>query len=180
MNILGMGVAELILVMIIALIVAGPQRLARWAYVLGRLMGQAREMWSRMMEGVQKEFDDAGLDIKLPKDFTNRGQMRRFADEALRPLREPVQQAMDEYRQEAKQLETTIRQEAEIDMTNLSKPANGADAARAKAEETDNGRDTGEQTESQPEPKANGQQEGYGTWSGVAVPRGGEPRNEKE
>ncbi|MFW5691547.1 MAG: hypothetical protein ACOCXZ_03505 [Chloroflexota bacterium] len=116
MNILGMGLWELVLVLVIALVVAGPKRTLNWMYVLGRFAAQVREMWSRVMEGVQKDLDDAGVDIKLPADPTDRAEMSRFARDALRPLQEPMQKAMRDYENEARQLEKTIKDEAHLEI----------------------------------------------------------------
>lgn len=109
MNILGMGIWELLLIMIIAMVVAGPQRLLRWAYLAGRFFAQVRVVWGRVMEDVQREFDEAGVDVHLPKDPSNRQQMRRFAQEALRPIREPMQQAMQDYEEERRRLNQELK-----------------------------------------------------------------------
>ena len=63
MEIFGIGGAELVAILIIMLVVAGPKRMVQWAYVLGQYVSKARAMWDGVMAGVQKEIDDAGLDI---------------------------------------------------------------------------------------------------------------------
>ena len=68
MNILGVGAAELVAVLLIMLVFAGPKRMIHWSYVLGQHVAKFRKIWSETVDLVQKEFDDAGVDIKLPKE----------------------------------------------------------------------------------------------------------------
>ena len=63
MEIFGVGGAELAAILIIMLIVAGPKRMIQWAYVLGQYMAKARAMWAETMTYVQKELNDAGMDV---------------------------------------------------------------------------------------------------------------------
>lgn len=104
MNVFGVGGWELAAILIIALIVAGPQRMAKWAYVLGQYMGQLRVMWSQVMTSIQKEFDDAGIDVKLPKNIPTRNDINRFAGEMLEPISKQMQSAMDEVNEEASKI----------------------------------------------------------------------------
>jgi Sec-independent protein translocase protein TatA len=111
MNILGLGMWELVLILVIAMVVAGPKRLLHWSYIVGRFLGQVRVMWGNAMDSVQKEIDDAGVDFQLPRDPTDRRQVQRFTQDALKPFREPMEQAM----REAQELKRTIEAEARID-----------------------------------------------------------------
>ena len=67
MNLLGVGVPELVVIFIIMLVFAGPKRMVKWAYVLGQYTAQLREMWQQTVAAFQKELADANLD--LPKDL---------------------------------------------------------------------------------------------------------------
>jgi sec-independent protein translocase protein TatB len=74
MNILGVGPAELIVVLIIMLVVAGPKRMVQWAYQIGRYTAQLRAMFQETMNAIQKELSDSGLDVtkdlpSIPKSF---------------------------------------------------------------------------------------------------------------
>ncbi|TVR24081.1 MAG: hypothetical protein EA396_02150 [Anaerolineaceae bacterium] len=100
MSIFGIGIWEIVMIMLIALIVAGPRRLLNWAYVTGRFFAQMRQLWDRTVSAMQKEIDSAGVDFKLPKDPTDRRAMRRLAEDAVRPLREPMEKAMRDYEAE--------------------------------------------------------------------------------
>lgn len=112
MNIFGLGLWELVLIVIIMLVVAGPQRMLQWAYHAGQLLGKARDLWSQLMLSVQREFDDAGVDVQLPKDL-NRAQIEKFTRNVMKPLQEPIQQGMRAYKEEAKKLEAEVKSEVE-------------------------------------------------------------------
>jgi Sec-independent protein translocase protein TatA len=105
MNILGVGGWEFFLIFVIMLIVAGPKRMIQWAYELGRYVAYLRTMWSQMMNMVQQELDDAGVDIKLPKELPTRRNVTKVAGEMMRPVKE----AMDEYEAEMKDIEKTMK-----------------------------------------------------------------------
>jgi Sec-independent protein translocase protein TatA len=110
MSLFGVGIMELVLVVMIALIVAGPKRMIQWAYLTGRFIAQAQHTWSKAISAMQKEFDDAGVDLHLPKDPMNPQEMRRFKEEALKPIREPMEQAIRDYQQEQRNLHNEIKQ----------------------------------------------------------------------
>jgi sec-independent protein translocase protein TatB len=68
MNILGVGPAELIVILIIMLVVAGPKRMIEWAYQAGKYAAQLRAMFQETMDAFQKELAQSGID--MPKDLT--------------------------------------------------------------------------------------------------------------
>jgi len=96
MNIFGIGGAELVLILLIALVVAGPKRMIEWAYHLGRWMAKLRQMWSQMMDVVQQEVDAAGLDVQLPKELPTRQSVNQTINQAIKPLTDPLRQTLDE------------------------------------------------------------------------------------
>lgn len=148
MNIFGVGSAEFVLILIIALIVAGPKRLIEWSYIAGRYIGQMKVLWSQMVESLQQDLDEAGVDIKLPKQLPNRSNIDKVAGEVLRPLAEPMQQAMKDYEAEVKKLDDSIKELADEAKVEASLPS------------LDSEESTGE-----PQTKTD-----FGTWSGGATP----------
>ena len=154
MSFFGVGTWELLVILLIALIVAGPKRMLEWAYYLGRILGKFRVMWSQVMETIQQELDDSGVDVKLPKTFDRRA-INQTASDFMRPFSEEVRRAEeayraelksieDKYHHEVKELDSSIRtagtQQTSIDET---APQNGA---------VDRGNNNPPQT-------------GFGTWS---------------
>jgi Sec-independent protein translocase protein TatA len=148
MNIFGVGSAEFVLILIIALIVAGPKRLIEWSYIAGRYVGQLKMLWSQMVESLQQDLDEAGVDIKLPKQLPNRSNIDKVAGEVLRPLAEPMQQALKDSEAEVKKLDGSIKELADEAKVEASLPS------------LDSEESTGE-----PQAKT-----GFGTWSGEATP----------
>lgn len=110
MNIFGIGGAELVLIILIMLVVAGPQRMIRWAYHMGRYVGMLRTMWAQMMEMVQKEVDAAGYDIKVPRDLPTRDNVSKLIRDAAKPLSDPLEKTMREVTQPVKDTLQEVKQ----------------------------------------------------------------------
>ncbi|MCY4145637.1 MAG: hypothetical protein OXE95_09495 [Chloroflexi bacterium] len=100
MNIFGIGAWELMAILLIMLVFAGPKRMIHWSYVLGQHVARFRKIWAETVDVVQKEFDDAGLDIKLPKEPPTRQNMNRAIAAAAKPLTQPVQDTLDEVKKD--------------------------------------------------------------------------------
>ncbi len=69
-GIFGVGPGELVVILIIMLVVAGPKRMIAWAYMLGKYTAQLRAMFQETMNAFQKEIDAAGVK-ELGKDLPN-------------------------------------------------------------------------------------------------------------
>lgn len=123
MEILGIGGAELVAILIIMLVVAGPKRMIRWAYVLGQYTAKARAMWAETMSYVQKELNEAGMDVELPKDIPTRGSLNREiskqVNKAVAPISKPLQETMDATKSEVQQ----IKKDATITEKDTTKAA---------------------------------------------------------
>jgi Tat protein translocase TatB subunit len=88
MNILGVGAPEIIIITLILLIVAGPRRMARWAYVAGRYMARLREMWAEATSTLQEELEATGLKDEL-SEFRKAGEFN-VVEEVRRAIAEPA------------------------------------------------------------------------------------------
>jgi sec-independent protein translocase protein TatB len=88
MNFFGIGLPEIILIMVLALIVVGPQRLPELAAQLARLVRQARRYAGRVTSQLKYELGD------LTEEYET--------------LRQEVQQLRDELRQQAKPLQAEL------------------------------------------------------------------------
>ena len=102
MNILGVGAWELVAVLLIMLVFAGPKRMIHWSYVLGQHVAKFRKIWSETVDIVQKEFDDAGVGIKLPKEPPTRKTLNRSVTEAVKPLTNPLQESLEDVNKDLK------------------------------------------------------------------------------
>jgi len=96
MNVLGVGGIELLIVLVIMLVVAGPKRMIHWSYILGRYLAKFRRMWSETVDIVQKEFDEAGVGVQLPRQVPTRGSLNKQAGKMLSGVTAPVQETLDE------------------------------------------------------------------------------------
>jgi sec-independent protein translocase protein TatB len=114
MEIFGIGGFEVALVIIIALVVAGPGRMAVWARTLGRWVSKMRQLWSVTAAQLQRELDDAGVDFKVPRDIPTR---RTIVQELSRSstvaeFRKPIeefQSALKEGQDAAREVSDTLR-----------------------------------------------------------------------
>ena len=100
MNFFGVGGAELIAIFVIMLVFAGPKRMIHWSYVLGQYVAKFRVIWSQTVDLVQKEFDEAGVDIKLPKEPPTRQNLNRSLGEAIKPMTKPIQDSLAEVKKD--------------------------------------------------------------------------------
>ncbi len=96
MNVFGVGAWELVAILLIMLVFAGPKRMIHWSYVLGQHVSKFRKIWSETVDLVQKEFDDAGVGIKLPKEPPTRKSLNTSVAAAMKPMTQPVQDSLNE------------------------------------------------------------------------------------
>ncbi len=94
MDILGVGGWELVAILLIMLVVAGPKRMIQWSYTLGKYVAQLRKMWAETAQMLQKEFDEAGVDVQVPKNIPTRGDINREISRALTPVTKPFQESL--------------------------------------------------------------------------------------
>lgn len=100
MEILGIGGLELVMIIAIMLVVAGPKRMIQWSYTAGRYLSQLRRMWGETAQMLQKEFDQAGIDVKVPEKMPTRASIRGDINRALSPVTKPIQDQMDAVKNE--------------------------------------------------------------------------------
>ena len=195
MNFFGVGGAEIIAILVIMLVFAGPKRMIHWSYILGTYVSKFRKMWSQTVDLVQKEFDDAGVDITLPKEPPTRQNLNRAITDAVKPVTNPVQQSIDEVKKDMdtfQELSDTLQDKKPLSAPGnvkntavasgaVKRPAPGksADADKpktpklaAKASETSSlnlGSWSGDHTGADSGSKANGKSVDLGTWSDAAA-----------
>ncbi|MCU0481707.1 MAG: hypothetical protein MUE54_10930 [Anaerolineae bacterium] len=92
MEIFGVGGVELLLIIVIAMVVAGPKRVVQWAYHAGKFFARVRKIWGEMMMVIQKEMNDAGMNVELPKTPPTRQNI----SQATRNLMKPYMKELDE------------------------------------------------------------------------------------
>jgi Sec-independent protein translocase protein TatA len=167
MNILGVGGWEVAVILVIMLIVAGPKRMIAWAYVLGQYTSKLRRMWAETMTAFQKELNESGVDIELPKDIPTRGTLNQEVGKMLTPLTKPFQEAMQE---------GDLSDSLPKNLIGTTKIGNGTPSGAAKppaagaaTNSPPAAKPAPPKTQTPPKPATNGQTGGsFGTWSGDA------------
>jgi Sec-independent protein translocase protein TatA len=96
MNIAGIGGMELVAILIIMLVIAGPKRMVRWSYLLGQYVAKFRVMWGETVDMIQKEFDAAGVDVEVPRELPTRQNISKQVSKAFEPVTRPVKETLDE------------------------------------------------------------------------------------
>jgi len=122
MNVFGVGGPELIAILIIMLVFAGPKRMIHWSYLLGQYLAKFRAMWSQTVDLVQKEFDDAGVGIQIPKEPPTRKNMNQAIADVMKPVTQPVQESLDEVKKDVESLQE-VGAELKNKTQNLPSPA---------------------------------------------------------
>lgn len=140
MNFLGVGGTELLLILLIALIVAGPRRLITWSYELGRWLARAQRIWAESARMMQRELDEADIDFKVPRQIPTRRGLNQQLKSAIRRAAAPIQEPLDE-------LQGEIRSDLNADIRTLDQASR---ELRGEAKKT--------------QPPATGSPD-YGSWS---------------
>ncbi len=126
MEFLGIGGFELAVIFLILLIVAGPKRMIAWSYTLGKYVSVLRNMWAETAAMLQKEFSDAGVDVKIPTEPPTRGSINRMitntVSKAAAPITEPLKEAQRQVQEPLKQAQRDIREP----LKDVQKAANAA------------------------------------------------------
>jgi Sec-independent protein translocase protein TatA len=122
MNIFGVGTTEMVIIVLIMLIVAGPKRMVRWAYHIGVYVGKFRKMWSEVVDVVQKEIDEAGVDVKIPKEIPTRQNIGKYVSEIAKPYTKELEQAAKDVQNPVKESLDTADTMMKAAATDLAKP----------------------------------------------------------
>ncbi|HUS69365.1 MAG TPA: twin-arginine translocase TatA/TatE family subunit [Anaerolineae bacterium] len=88
MNIAGVGPAELLVILIIALVVFGPQRLPQVAKDLGKSIGK----WRQALNEIQSVADVPMKEVKELKEALDPASMEKKLQESVQQIVTPEQQ----------------------------------------------------------------------------------------
>ena len=111
MNFFGIGGMELLLILLITIIVAGPRRMIAWSYELGKWLAKAQKMWAQSARMMQQELDEAGIDFKVPRQIPTRQRLNQQLQGAMRRAAEPIQEPLKELQGEVQE---DIRADLEV------------------------------------------------------------------
>lgn len=111
MNIFNIGGMELVLIITIALVVAGPKRIAVWAYQLGVWASKLQNMWGDFANALQKEMDEAGFNVQIPRTPPTRDQITRSVQEFGREITKAAETPVEEVKKEVQSIKADIQAE---------------------------------------------------------------------
>jgi Sec-independent protein translocase protein TatA len=172
MEIFGIGGAELIAILVIMLVVAGPKRMIQWSYTLGKYVAMARNMWAQTAQQLQKEVDAAGVDFQVPKDIPTRGSLNATIGKFIADTAKPITQPVDEIKKDVATTRRSITpgdpaafQKARNGAAGMTAPAKAANGSTPQKPASANGTVTATTPPPAPEPPAEDPPAGFGTWS---------------
>ncbi|MBN1678828.1 MAG: hypothetical protein JW966_00955 [Anaerolineae bacterium] len=93
-GIFGVGVFELLIIVLAMFIIGGPQNTAKWAREMGRMVRKARETWSEFIAEVETELGPEGKEImdasrelsKGVRQMSNMSPAKRLVGETMRAV----------------------------------------------------------------------------------------------
>ncbi len=104
----GIGAAEFVLIIIIALIVFGPERLPELAQQVGTMVRTARQMYNNLRAEMGPEFDDIERGVRELRSLDPRQQVRNYS----RSLLDDVSREVPEVKQLSSQSKIDLNQAA--------------------------------------------------------------------
>jgi Sec-independent protein translocase protein TatA len=102
-GIFGVGVSELLIVMLVLFVVGGPKNTAKWARELGRMVRQVRMAWAQVMADMEKELGPEGKELfdtarelgQGVRDVTTMSPGRHLMSETMRMVESSVNSSDD-------------------------------------------------------------------------------------
>lgn len=141
MELFGVGGLELVLILVIMIVVAGPKRMMTWAFVMGKYAAKLKGMWAETSVVLQRELDEVGIDVKVPQNMPTRGSLNREMNKAISPFVRPLE---SEVRGIKEVFKTPLIPDTDVSIGKSAAEKNAAKKKAAPADET-----------------------GFGTWTGT-------------
>jgi sec-independent protein translocase protein TatB len=123
MDFFGIGLPEIILILVLLLIVVGPQRLPEVAAQLARLIRQGRRYATQVTTQLKDELGDLTKDYEALREELR--QLREEVEQQSRPLKEEVEAASSELKASATEIEKATRGEEEKPRQSPKPPSGG-------------------------------------------------------
>lgn len=152
MELFGIGFWELIAILLLALIVAGPQRMILWSRHFGRFMARAMNEYRKAADQLQREVDQMGLDVQIPRTPPTKRELGQTLSQVATKLTAPVNEPI----REIEKTMSEVRREAQ----NAAADTNALVPALKKAAESE------DDTAPAPTPDKPPQKDDFGTWGG--------------
>ncbi|MBN1564486.1 MAG: hypothetical protein JXA10_11645 [Anaerolineae bacterium] len=97
-GIFGVGLAEVLIVLLAMFVIGGPKNTAKWARQLGLWMRQLRQYWAQMMAEIEADLGDDGKElIDAAREFgigakqaTNLSPQKRVMNETMKTVKNAI------------------------------------------------------------------------------------------
>ena len=134
-GIFGIGIPEMIIIVLAILIVGGPRNAVKWSGELGRMLRKVRVMWGQMMADLEKDLGPEGKELmSATRDLSRNVQELRTAANPRKLAAQATRLVEDAMTETKVTLEDTIAEAAAV----LETPSD--EAPKAPAKENSNGR----------------------------------------
>jgi len=128
----GIGFTELIIILIVALLVVGPERLPELARQLGTIVRDLRRMYNNLRSDLGPEFDEIEQGIRDLRSLNPRDQVRNYGRSLLDDLSKEAPEVKDLAYSSRADLESASRQLLRDDL--LDRPLRDTLGAESAAE----------------------------------------------
>ena len=117
MDILGVGLGEVVVVILVILIIGGPRNAVKWSRDLGRMLRQGRMLVQQMMAELEKDLGPDGKEImdatrKLTSgvnDVRSAANPRRMVNQAKNLIESTVEEAKTSLEEPLKETEAALK-----------------------------------------------------------------------
>jgi len=113
METLGLGFGEIFLVLVLALIFIGPQRIVGFARGLGKIVYNIRKVTSDLTTQITKEIDEETRDLKETASQINKDlkEQKQFVSEAAKELTDGIKKQGQEVAEAASQINKDLKEQ---------------------------------------------------------------------
>jgi sec-independent protein translocase protein TatB len=141
MDIFGVGISEIIVILLVVLIIGGPRNALKWSRDLGRMLRQARELWAQMTAQLEKDLGEEGREImKATRELTQQvdtirrqGNPRTLARQVTDIVEKSSQETQESLSEAARKTDERIK--AVTSSARLNKPVEKPEDQSAETSE---------------------------------------------
>ena len=150
MDILGVGLGEVMVIVLVILIIGGPKNAVKWSRELGRMIRQGRMLVQQMMSEIEKDLGPDGKEImdatrsltKNVNDVRTAANPRRIVGQAKNLIESTVEETKATLEEPLKKTEAALKeaQGKTVKPQKAKAEANGSKDKDADEESSSNGK----------------------------------------
>ncbi|HLA44755.1 MAG TPA: hypothetical protein VJZ27_15025 [Aggregatilineales bacterium] len=147
-GIFGVGIGEVLIIILVVVVIGGPQNAIKWSRDLGRMLRQAREIWQQMMKDLEKDLGEDGKEImKATRDLTQninniRSQTspRRLTRQATKMIEQATDEADQSLKEALSETDAALKGKKSFTEVNVLKKPTDKSEAETPEEPANNGK----------------------------------------